>query len=184
DSMTEMGLASAGGSRSRANGVPPPLPSAAMITRRGSILSVATASAAAAPEAPSNATAAASASSRQYPISSAVARQLTGVKTMPSNCNAQSRVAISYRFPHHHHEMVARPQPHILQAAGNGRDVTVPIGIAHATVAFDERLLTRLAHHRRGKRAAEIHGHDPLPMAVAGSSTSATFPEHAVHRHR
>jgi hypothetical protein len=69
-----------------------------MITRRGSILSVAAASAAAAPEAPSNATAAASASSRQYLISSAVARQLTGVKTMPGNWHAQYRVAISYRF--------------------------------------------------------------------------------------
>src|SRR6516162_8079878 len=158
--------------------MPSPLPSATRITRRGSILSVAAASAAAAPEAPSNATAAASASSRQYLISSAVARQLTGAEQLA--CPVQGRHLVS--IPHHHHEMVARPQSHILQAAGNGRDVTVPIGIAHPTVAFDERLLTRLAHHRRGKRAAEIHGHDPLPMAVAASSTAATIDAYPVHR--
>jgi predicted solute-binding protein len=66
-----------------------------MITRRGSILSVATASAAAWPDAPSNATATASASSRQYLISSVVARQLTGVNTAPMSWHAQYSVAIS-----------------------------------------------------------------------------------------
>src|SRR5262249_46151757 len=95
-------------------------------------------------------------------------------------CPVQRRHLVS--IPHHRHEMVARPQPHILQAAGNGRDVTVPIGIAHPTVVIDERLLMRLAHHRRGKRAAEIHGHDPLPMAVAASSTAATIDAYPVHR--
>src|SRR5262245_66464322 len=78
--------------------------------------------------------------------------------------------------------MVARPQPHVLQAAGNRRDVAIPIDISHPTVAFDQRLLTRLAHHRGGKCAAEIHGHDPLPMAVAASSTAATIDAYPVHR--
>src|SRR5262249_43497460 len=52
----------------------------------------------------------------------------------------------------------------------------------HPTVALDERLLTRLAHHRGGKCAAEIHGHDPLPMAAAASSTAATIDAYPVHR--
>src|SRR5262249_1766884 len=95
-------------------------------------------------------------------------------------CPVKGRHLVS--IPHHHHEMVALPQPGVVQAAGNRRDVAIPIGIAHPTFAFDERLLTRLAHHRRGTRAAEIHGHDLLPMAIAASSTAATIGAYPVHR--
>ena len=92
----------------------------------------------------------------QKSSSSALARQLTGVITMPASWQAQCSVAACLAILQHRDKVVAGLQPECGRASHQRRNPPIPLRVGQAHAAVDDRQRVGIARHAGDKAGSKI----------------------------